>query len=263
MIRDFIKRLTERRRSSRAKLLKVTCVFVASMFVAGCGPPVLSQMRPTVQKTSVWVGIVDKPLGWGVSALEQSFLSAGIIPQVQSITTNTASTALAHALASTPARLYVFVVNGPVNNQVLAVMAHHPNRHYEIVVPEAAALPGARVYANSRTASGYVLGYLAGLAASDHLDTNVGIVTDGTVTATRAEIEGALLGVYASNSQLQLQAVNWPATGTGTGTLVTGFPHVLIATRPLSTAEWQTVRQAGSVVVSLVGNNVQNPLVIG
>ena len=266
MNHHFIERSVSRHRFSRAKLVNITCVFAASMFVAGCGPPVLSQMRPTVSKTSIWIGVVDKPSTWSTSVLEQSFLSAGIIPQVEDLTASNASTALSHALSALPANLYVLALDGPVSNQVLSVMAAHPKSRYEVVLPEPVAIPGARVYANSGAASGYVLGYLAGLAASDHLDTSVGIVADGPVTATKAQIQGALLGVYASNSQLQLQAVNWAAgTGTGTGTVppAAGLPHVIIATRPLSAAQWQIIRQAGSVVVSLVSSSGQNSLVIG
>ena len=42
------------------------------------------------------------------------------------------------------------------------------------------------------------------------------------------------------------------------------FPHVVVATRPLTAAEWQAVRQAGSVVVSLVADPAYSgPLIIG
>lgn len=219
-----------------------------ALSLTACGAPDLSVMRPHVKKPTVAVLLIDQPAHWRVSAVQEMAVASGLESDVRNISSNQMDTSLHQLMGNKSVDLVVFVQNAPIQQSELDAVKQNIGQRFEWIGTQAAtgtALNVRQVVPDPLTTS-YTLGWLAGQFGLTLGVQNVGWITDGQTESTPDQVKSALLGAYSANSAFQAVPLNMAGLDT-----TVPLPKLVLTTRPLTTQELQTLKTAGTDVISL------------
>jgi hypothetical protein len=220
--------------------------------VSACGAPDLASMRPMHEKAAAEVVVVGNPPHWSDADLNPVWTTPGLVTQVARVSSGSLRHTLDQVLNQAHVGLVVVVDPDGPSEEARSAAGGHSDVRFEWVggVPQTA--PGdhvAQVVVDLADAA-YSLGWTAGQLAAFQPVATVGWVADGSAAVGKEAITAALAGLYGANTTVQLRPV-MALTATDPSASPASLPKVIVTPRPLTPAEWSTLRAQGTLVLSL------------
>ncbi len=226
---------------------------MSSCLLAGCGAPDLESMKPSVDKSSAVVVLVDQPQGWNANAAGALAAQKHVTAKVVSCRSGELAQVLNKSLAQYSVGMYLVVSPGSPQPEALNVARQHLGQRFEWVSSapiQSDAVNVGQVVPDTKATS-YALGWLAAtLAAEKNAVPRVGWLSGPA--ADSGTVRSALTGMYAANAAVTLVSVSPPGNTPANAPSVTVLPPVVVTAHALSGPESTWLRSSGVTVISLL-----------